>query len=137
MASIEIPDFVKFEITIEEVVKLGQIVTKHTKQKEVHAALKSMFTELRKGYTKLVDHVLGPMYEIDGLEKFQAQFGGLRGRFKKMEAEGTSLLSEIHCTHVTEKLVELRDSREWRRPIPILRRSIMRLGFTARPVGRR
>jgi hypothetical protein len=118
---------VRFEITVEELQKVSKLLLESTKERRVKAALKSMFNELNKGYSHLVRRVLGPLYEINSVERFDKDFNILRAKFKEMELGAVSCLSEIHCTNVTEQLQKLRESNSWRSAVPGLRRSLARL----------
>ena len=127
MASVEILDAVKFEVTVDEAVKTARLVAKHTKRSKVRTALRVMLRELRKGNKELVTNVLEPLYALDSEAKFAGNFGKIRARFKSRYLQPGAILFKINCDKVTMKLRQLQEAKLWQRRMPILRRSLSRL----------
>jgi hypothetical protein len=75
----------------------------------------------------LIKEVLVPLFAIETQNDFNREFGHLRSKFKAIQLGGKGLLSQINCGIVTAKLNELKKSEAWKKYIPLLNRSIVRL----------
>lgn len=127
MATLEIADFIKFEVSLEEILGAADLILRKTKDREVRTAIKTMFTELKKADKSFVKAVLVPLFEIETQSDFDKQFGRIRSRFKKIVLDGKGLLSQISCGVVTNKMQVLKESQAWKKRIPLVNRSIVRL----------
>lgn len=124
MATLEIPDFLRFEVTMDEVVRTTKLISKETKHGKTRKALKVMLRELRKGNKALIETLFIPLYEIKSKEDFNKKFSGIRTKFKRIYLDGRPVLAKINCRKVTNKLLALKESRNWKKRIPVIRRKI-------------
>lgn len=93
--------------------------------------LSSFCTEIYSGNKASIDapsnKVTNPLFRIEDEESFNRRFFQLKSKFKEIDREGIPLLSEIHCYNITSQLEEIQKSRQWKRHIPGLRRSMAKL----------
>lgn len=127
MAKLEIADFVKFEVSLEEIIDACRLLLKNSKDEQVRTALKSMFGELQRGSAALIRDVLLPLFEMETQGAFQRKFGKVRTAFKGFRLHGKGFMSEVHCGIVINKLNELKQGQAWKKYVPLVNRSIVRL----------
>jgi hypothetical protein len=131
MATLKLTDFIKFEISLDDVIKICRLLLKRTKDRQVRDALKVMFGELEKTNKSFVKRIFTPLFKIETKKQFKKKFPRIRSKFKQFRAEGKGMLSAINCSLVTDRLQALLEGNNWRKYIPIVNRSLVRLEFTA------
>lgn len=127
MAALIVADVIKFEISLGEIIDACRQLLVSTKDQAVRDAVKTMFLELKKGDDALIDLILAPLFELDTQTGFKREFAGIRAKFKSYVLKGRGLLSQIQCGTVTDKLKVLRQSQAWKKHIPLVNRSLLRL----------
>jgi hypothetical protein len=130
MAELMLADLVKFDVSLEEIISVCRLILQNTKDQKVRGAIRTMFEELNKANTSLVDSVLVPL-QVSTQKDFDKQFPVIRSNFKKLHLGGQGFLSQIQCGVVTSQLHALIASKQWRKRIPLLNRAVARLELVA------
>jgi hypothetical protein len=114
MAALEIPEIIRFEVTVDEVIAVTQHLSRITKRGKARTALSRMLIELKRGNTALIEKILVPLTTIIDRKRFEADFPQLLSHFKKMYLGDRATLAQIHCHKVTLALEALRKAQEWK-----------------------
>ncbi len=128
MATLEIPEIVKFEITANEIIDLAKTISANTKTAKVRNALRLMSRELYRANRELVKGVLAPLCSIATFEEFEIKFDRARTKFVRVYYDARKpMLSEISCQKVSNRLESLKRSQSWKKHLPLVRRSVLHL----------
>ena len=92
MATLEIADFVKFEVSLEEIVGACRVLLGNTKDQQVRSAIKAMFRELKKASSTLIKDVLLPLFKMETQSNFNRSFGKVRSNFKALRLSGKGFM---------------------------------------------
>ena len=76
MAILELPEVVKFEVTVDEFVQITSLPLSQTKAAKTRASMKKMIKELKGGNQRLVEEILAPLCKIGTSEELDRVFGG-------------------------------------------------------------
>jgi len=130
MPQLDIAGVLKFEVTVDELVKASKQILAETKQAKVRAALARMMAELKKANKKLVKDVLAPLCTISNKRQFDREFDKLHLRFKEYNLGEAPVLSRISCSIVINQLEALKKSQQWKKYIGFSR-AVTRLEIIA------
>ena len=114
MAAIELPDVLRFEVTVDEVVAATRAISRLTKRGKARHALARMLDELKTGNAALIQKVLLPLVTIADKKRFDAEFNKVLEHFKEMYLGQRSTLAEIGSYKVTLALQDLKKAQEWK-----------------------
>lgn len=115
MASLEIPEVVKFEVTVDEFVQVTSLILSQTKAVKVRTAMKKMIDELKHGNEQLVKEVLAPLCSIETNEEFNKEFRKIHERFKEQYLGARPVFLTINCDLITQQIRELLRSQQWKK----------------------
>lgn len=104
MATLEIPEVVKFEVTVDEFVQVTGLILSQTKAAKMRTAMKTMIDELKKGHERLVEEVLAPLCSIGTSEEFDKDLGETHERFKKQYFGGRPVFLTMNCDRMTQQI---------------------------------
>lgn|SRR5262249_40049929 len=117
MAKLSIPDVLKFEMSVDEMLRIARWILSNTKQGKARTAVVTMLKELKKGNVALRTKVLVPLAMLTNEARFDARFADVRQHFKDIYLSDRATLAQISCGKVTHALQELTSANEWKRKI--------------------